>query len=185
MKRLTTEQAMLAAHGVLPAQNCVTGDGDGDGICDDADNCLSLPNPLQKDTDGDGIGDGCDNCYTRFNPCQEDADHNGIGDACEDLVGVGHGLPTRVLLGAPVPNPVTGTLGYSISLPRAARVRVGVYDVRGRLLRSLLDQTVPAGRHDFSWNPRSGGTGGLQSGSYYLKLEADGIRQSRKFSIIR
>ncbi|MFO0839494.1 MAG: lamin tail domain-containing protein [Phycisphaerae bacterium] len=59
-KRMTHEQALLAAHGVLPAQICPNGDTDNDGICDDADNCPSVANPLQTDTDDDGIGDACD-----------------------------------------------------------------------------------------------------------------------------
>ncbi len=71
VKRLTEEQAMLDAHGVLPPQQCVPGDGDMDGFCDDADNCPETPNADQADTDGDGHGDACDSCPTLPNPCQE------------------------------------------------------------------------------------------------------------------
>ncbi len=35
-------------------------DGDGDGVCDDVDNCPDHANPGQEDTDGDGIGDACE-----------------------------------------------------------------------------------------------------------------------------
>ncbi|MEM1319377.1 MAG: T9SS type A sorting domain-containing protein [Bacteroidota bacterium] len=36
------------------------GDSDGDGVCDNQDNCPNNPNPNQADSDGDGIGDVCD-----------------------------------------------------------------------------------------------------------------------------
>jgi hypothetical protein len=69
--RLTVEQALEAAHGILPAQTFVAPDSDGDGIADNADNCPALPNPLQQDADDDGVGDVCDNCPYGANPCQE------------------------------------------------------------------------------------------------------------------
>ncbi len=58
-------------------------DADGDGVCDEDDNCPNEPNPGQEDGDGDGIGDACDNCPDEPNPNQEDADGDGTGDACE------------------------------------------------------------------------------------------------------
>jgi hypothetical protein len=90
-----------------------------------------------------------------------------------------------VQLGAPSPNPVTGALNYSVSLPRAARVHVAVYDVRGQLVRTLLDRSLPAGRNNLTWDARGGAGARLASGVYYLMLEADGERQSRKFVIVR
>jgi hypothetical protein len=81
--RLTQEQAMLAAHGVLPALQFLPPDQDGDGIPDDLDNCRNIPNPLQPDQDDDGVGDQCDNCVSRPNPCQENCDLDTQGDACE------------------------------------------------------------------------------------------------------
>ncbi len=72
------------------------GDADGDGVCQDTDNCPDVANPGQADLDGDGSGDACDpdddgdgvgddadNCPRAANPGQEDADGDGIGDACD------------------------------------------------------------------------------------------------------
>jgi hypothetical protein len=70
-----------------PADPCAGhgGDTDGDGICDDVDNCPNTYNPDQKDSDGDGIGDVCDNCPSVFNPDQLDRYGLGKGDACSGV----------------------------------------------------------------------------------------------------
>ncbi|MEK0360755.1 MAG: thrombospondin type 3 repeat-containing protein, partial [Nitrosopumilus sp.] len=38
-------------------------DGDGDGVINSDDNCLTISNPTQSDFDGDKIGDKCDPDY--------------------------------------------------------------------------------------------------------------------------
>jgi len=59
-------------------------DSDGDGVCDNDDNCASTYNPGQEDMDKDGVGDACDNCKATANPGQEDMDKDGVGDACDN-----------------------------------------------------------------------------------------------------
>lgn len=74
----------------------VCSDTDEDGIMDDTDNCLDIPNFDQLDTDSDGIGDLCedtdndgildteDNCPTDSNTSQHDYDEDGVGDPCDN-----------------------------------------------------------------------------------------------------
>ena len=57
-------------------------DSDGDGIPDDVDNCVSVPNPDQHDDDGDKVGDACDPCPQVAN-ATIDTDNDGIPDACD------------------------------------------------------------------------------------------------------
>jgi hypothetical protein len=86
-KRLTLQEAASATHGVLPAQPPKP-DADGDRLANDADNCPSIPNPLQEDLDDDSIGDACDDCLFQPNVCQEDADGDNVGQACDNCPGV-------------------------------------------------------------------------------------------------
>ena len=76
------------SYAILVLQRATGGscvDSDGDGVCDDEDNCPATPNPGQEDADGDGIGDACDNCANNANPGQEDNDNSGRGDVCDGL----------------------------------------------------------------------------------------------------
>jgi hypothetical protein len=61
-------------------------DGDGDGIGDACDNCISHSNLDQADSDGDGVGDACDVCSLITHPDQTDADGDGIGDLCDNCL---------------------------------------------------------------------------------------------------
>lgn len=73
----------IGAHRFLPSSTCSAGDVDGDGACEDADNCPGLDNPAQADPDGDSIGSACDVCPMDSDPNQEDGDLDGHGDACD------------------------------------------------------------------------------------------------------
>ncbi len=57
-------------------------DSDGDGVCDDVDNCPHVFNPDQHDKDGDGRGDACDVCPGIADD-GTDSDGDGVGDACD------------------------------------------------------------------------------------------------------
>lgn len=75
------------AYALLVLQRSVGGgciDSDGDGACDDIDNCRNTPNSGQEDRDTDGVGDVCDNCPDVANPDQTDSDGDGVGDACQE-----------------------------------------------------------------------------------------------------
>lgn len=73
----------------------VPADSDGDGIIDQSDNCVKVPNPDQIDVDSNGRGDVCDdfdrdgiinmmdNCQNDPNRGQGDIDNDGIGDVCD------------------------------------------------------------------------------------------------------
>ena len=75
----TVKTALLASGDITPCANSADGtcaddpdgvqepllllacgDVDGDGVCDDVDNCSEAANPDQRDTDGDGYGNLCD-----------------------------------------------------------------------------------------------------------------------------
>jgi hypothetical protein len=99
------------------------------------------------------------------------------------LAGVGNGPGMSLLaLGPPAPNPVRGSMAYSLVLPQEARVQVRVIDLSGRVVRTLVDQSLPAGEHRLTWER---GDAALSSGVYFLEMEAAGARRAQRFVVIR
>ncbi len=58
-------------------------DTDGDGLFDNADNCIAIANVNQHDEDSDDLGDVCDPCPHVAIGAATDTDGDGVGDACD------------------------------------------------------------------------------------------------------
>ena len=101
------------------------------------------------------------------------------------LAGVGDGPGIHLLaLTPPAPNPVRGSMAYSVVLPRETRVQVRVVDIGGRVVRTLLDETMPAGEHRLTWGAGSQDGPALSSGLYFLAMDAGGARRMQRFVLI-
>jgi hypothetical protein len=83
------------------------------------------------------------------------------------------------------PNPFAGSTAVRFYLPADRRVSVGIYDVRGRLLRTLADGTCPAGVNEIRWDGTSTEGGRAAPGIYFLRLEAGNQSQVRKVTLLR
>ena len=68
------------------------------------------------------------------------------------------------------PNPFNPATTVSFELPRDGHVNLTVYDLAGRLVRTLADGEFATGRHDVAWNGRD--KQGLHAGSgvYLMRL---------------
>jgi hypothetical protein len=85
------------------------------------------------------------------------------------------------------PNPyVAGdrtTIGFS--LVQSGSVRLDVYDISGRLVTTLVDETLPAGRHDISWNGCTTAGRLAEPGVYFYKLETESNSATRRMVLVR
>lgn len=89
-------------------------------------------------------------------------------------------LPANVALRGNYPNPFNPSTRIAFDLPRDMRVKLAVYDVRGNLVRTLLDETTSAGRNEVLWDGRDSSGRGTASGVYlYQLITPDGIYSGR------
>jgi len=65
-------------------------------------------------------------------------------------------------------------------LPAEGRVSIGLYDLAGREVRPLLDQTEVAGSHTMTFDGRNGSGEPLRAGLYLVRLDFGGERRVLK-----
>lgn len=95
-------------------------------------------------------------------------------------------VPAAFALEGVFPNPCNPRAVVRYALPRASGVRFGIYDLTGRLVWARDDGTVlPAGRHEFAWNGVGRHGRALPSGTYLLKMTAEGFDATRKVALVR
>jgi len=71
-----------------------------------------------------------------------------------------------------VPNPFNPETEIQYNVRTAGRVRVSVFDPSGRLVRTLLDSTVPSGPHSVRWDGRRSDGSAAASGVYFYRIDS-------------
>ncbi len=87
-------------------------------------------------------------------------------------------------LRAPQPNPSSGNVGVSFSVPHDGTVKLRVYDISGRLVKDLLDARVSAGEHAISWPGIDDRGRKVSAGVYFLKADYEDLTYARKVILI-
>jgi hypothetical protein len=77
------------------------------------------------------------------------------------------------------PNPLGGSGRITYRVNRGGSVRLELYDVTGRLIRSLLDGPVPAGEQTARFD-----AAGIPTGVYFLRLAAPEVTQTRRITVL-
>ena len=79
-------------------------------------------------------------------------------------------------------NPVT-TLRYD--LPEDALVNITIYDIMGRIVRTLINSQQNAGFKSIQWNATNDAGSPLSAGLYLYKIQADYLVQTRKMVLLK
>jgi hypothetical protein len=105
--------------------------------------------------------------------------------------GVAAGTPPasgRAVLGANVPNPFNPTTRIAYALPAETGtipVALDVYDVSGRLVRTLVDGPGKPGAHVVSWDGTDAAGRPVASGVYFYRLRWNGQEDAKRMVLIR
>ena len=95
-------------------------------------------------------------------------------------------LPSDYELSANYPNPFNPSTTFSFTLPLDKAVSVKVYDITGRLVRTLVNNTFhAAGAHEVSWDGTNASGQPVASGTYIYTLEWGQFMQSKAMILLK
>jgi hypothetical protein len=92
---------------------------------------------------------------------------------------------SRNLLHAAKPNPFNPRtkIRYDLRAPQSVQLRL--YDVRGRLVRTLVAGPQPAGEHELIWEGVDDSGKSVASGVYFLRLQVGEERLEQRLTLVR
>ena len=112
----------------------------------------------------------------------------GAYEFAPDVVGVPDtpAIVQRIILHDAVPNPFNPQTALRFGLPRATTVRLGVYDIAGHLVQTLIDgEAMSAGIHDVVWRGRDHSGRAVASGVYLYRLDTENSFQTKRMILLK
>ena len=83
------------------------------------------------------------------------------------------------------PNPFNPTTTILYDIPRSGEVRIAVFDIQGRLVRSLATMTQQAGTHSVVWDARNDGGVAVSSGAYFCRIDFNNAVLVKKLILLK
>jgi flagellar hook assembly protein FlgD len=90
------------------------------------------------------------------------------------------GTPDVTRLVSAYPNPFTSATRVAFELADRTAVTIGIYDIRGRRVRTLADGVMNGSRHDLIWRGENEAGERLAAGIYFCQMKAGDVVQVQK-----
>ena len=106
-------------------------------------------------------------------------DGNSFTNTCEDLSNSDI-YPSEYNLNQPYPNPFNPITSISFSIPQQSQTSLKVYDIKGNLISTLLNQPMNVGHHQIEWNGEN-----LSSGTYFIRINSGEFSDVKKVVLVK
>jgi len=94
-------------------------------------------------------------------------------------------LPEPYTLAQNQPNPFNPSTTIPFGLPRDTHVKIVIYDVRGAMVRNLLDEDMRQGKRSVVWDGTDDRGQSVASGVYFYRLSTESFMDSKKMVLVK
>ena len=108
-----------------------------------------------------------------------------ILNVVEELSLSSNNIPTNYALHQNYPNPFNPITKIQYNLPEANDVKINIYDIRGILVKSLVNQQQEPGFKSVQWNALNDFGEKVSSGMYFYEIETPHFKQTKKMILLK
>jgi hypothetical protein len=101
-------------------------------------------------------------------------------DIVDDVV-----LPSAFQLSQNYPNPFNPNTNIEYSIPTRSHVKIEIVNLLGQKVRTLIDESKPAGEHQVIWDGNDSNGQSVSSGIYFYRLRAGDSVESKKMILLK
>ena len=83
------------------------------------------------------------------------------------------------------PNPFNPTTTISFNLTKSQKVKLNIYNIKGQLVKNILNETIEKGNHQIKWNGKDSQNKSVGSGVYFIQLETSIKNVFRKTLLLK
>ena len=100
-------------------------------------------------------------------------------------VGAGMDLPLITELRGNYPNPFNPTTKIRFSIVDPGHVQLNIYNMKGQLVKTLVNEELEANFHEVVWNGRDNSGKTTASGVYFYKMRASNYTSTKKMILMK
>ncbi len=93
--------------------------------------------------------------------------------------------PIRFELKGNYPNPFNPETVIKFNLPQDCWVSLRVYNILGQVVKTLVDEPLPAGSHAIMWDGKNQQGSDVASGVYFYRIKAGDFESTQKMTLLR
>jgi VCBS repeat-containing protein len=94
-------------------------------------------------------------------------------------------IPDSYTLSQNYPNPFNPTTSIQYQLPEATGVKIAVFDMQGRLVRTIVNQEQKAGTYTVQWDGRSESGVQAASGMYIYQIRTESFVSTKRMMLVK
>ncbi len=103
-----------------------------------------------------------------------------------ELHGIGDGVNKyTTFMSKNYPNPFNPSTNVQFGLKETGKVQIKIYNIKGELVKTVVDEVIQAGNHQFTWHGVDNKGKAVGSGVYFIKMKSSEFSKVQKSVLLK